>query len=97
MLAAFAEAARTLDRDDGSRALTASYRQVAERNAEFLLCELRQENGRLLRTWKRRPELVEGAGEAKLNGYLEDYAYLIKQSSAPGQSPPNAAFCHTST
>jgi uncharacterized protein YyaL (SSP411 family) len=27
-------------------------------------------NGRLLRTWK--------AGEAKLNGYLEDYAYLIE-------------------
>jgi uncharacterized protein YyaL (SSP411 family) len=62
MLAAFAEAARTLDRDD--------YRLVAEHNAEFLLRELRQENGRLLRTWK--------AGEAKLNGYLEDYSYLIE-------------------
>ena len=62
MLAAFAEAARALNRDD--------YRQVAERNAEFLLGELRQENGRLLRSWK--------AGEAKLNGYLEDYAYLIE-------------------
>ncbi len=32
--------------------------------------ELRQENGRLLRTWKQ--------GEAKLNGYLEDYGYLIE-------------------
>jgi uncharacterized protein YyaL (SSP411 family) len=62
MLAAFAEAARVLDRDD--------YRLVAERNADFLLRELRQGNGRLLRTWK--------AGEAKLNGYLEDYAYLIE-------------------
>jgi uncharacterized protein YyaL (SSP411 family) len=62
MLAAFAEAARILNRDD--------YRQVAERNARFLLRELRQENGRLLRTWK--------AGEAKLNGYLEDYSYLIE-------------------
>ncbi len=61
MLAAFAEAARALDRDD--------YRLVAERNADFLLRELRQENGRLPRTWKQ--------GEAKLNGYLEDYAYLI--------------------
>jgi uncharacterized protein YyaL (SSP411 family) len=83
MLATFAEAARVLDRDDGSRALAASYRQVAERNAEFLLRELRQENGRLLRTWKHRPEPVlegpsEGAGEAKLNGYLEDYSYLIE-------------------
>jgi uncharacterized protein YyaL (SSP411 family) len=70
MLAAFAEAARTLNRPD--------YQQVAERNAEFLLRELRQENGQLLRTWKHRPEQGEGAGEAKLNGYLEDYAYLIE-------------------
>jgi uncharacterized protein YyaL (SSP411 family) len=69
MLAAFAEAARALNRED--------YQDVAERNAEFLLRELRQENGRLLRSWKRRPERVEGAGEAKLNGYLEDYSYLI--------------------
>ena len=74
MLAAFAEAARTLNRAD--------YQEVAERNADFLLRELRQENGRLLRTWKRCPERVlegpdEGAGEAKLNGYPEDDAYLI--------------------
>jgi uncharacterized protein YyaL (SSP411 family) len=32
----------------------------------------------LLRTWKARPESAEGAGEAKLNGYLEDYRYLIE-------------------
>jgi uncharacterized protein YyaL (SSP411 family) len=62
MLAAFAEAARALNRDD--------YRQVAERNAAFLLYELRQDNGRLLRNWNN--------GEAKLNGYLEDYSYLIE-------------------
>jgi uncharacterized protein YyaL (SSP411 family) len=62
MLAAFAEAARALNRDD--------YRQVAERDAGFLLRELKQENGRLLRTWK--------GSEAKLNGYLEDYACLIE-------------------
>jgi hypothetical protein len=62
MLAAFAEAARALNRDD--------YREVAEHNADFLLRELKKENGRLLRTWKQ--------GEAKLNGYLEDYAYLIE-------------------
>jgi uncharacterized protein YyaL (SSP411 family) len=78
MLAAFAEAARALDRDDGSRVLAASYRDVAQRNAEFLLAELRQDNGRLLRTWKACPEKGEGAGEAKLNGYLEDYSYLIE-------------------
>ena len=70
MLAAFAEAARALNRDDGSRALAASYRQVAERNADFLLREVRQENGRLLHSWKD--------GDARLNGYLEDYSYLIE-------------------
>jgi uncharacterized protein len=61
MLAAFAEAARALDRDD--------YMAIAERNADFVLRELRTGEGRLLRTWKD--------GEAKLNGYLEDYSYLI--------------------
>ena len=62
MLAAFAEAARILDRDD--------HRGVAESNANFLLRELRHENGRLLHSWKD--------GDARLNGYLEDYAYLIE-------------------
>jgi uncharacterized protein YyaL (SSP411 family) len=61
MLAAFAEAARVLKRDD--------YRAVAARNAAFVLGELRTDDGRLLRTWKN--------SEAKLNGYLVDYAYLI--------------------
>ena len=66
MLAAFAEAARVLKRDD--------YREIAVRNAEFLLRELSPSGGRdasplrLLRTWKE--------GRAKLNGYLEDYADL---------------------
>ncbi len=45
----------------------ADYRAVAVRNAEFLLARLRRD-GRLLRTYK--------GGESKLNGYLEDYAYL---------------------
>jgi len=62
MLAAFAEAARVLDRQD--------YQQVAERNADFLLRELRRPSGRLWHTWK--------AGEAKINGYLEDYTHLIE-------------------
>jgi uncharacterized protein YyaL (SSP411 family) len=62
MLAAFAEAARALDRND--------YQEVAQRNADFLLRELRQKNGRLLHSWKD--------GDARLNGYLEDYAYLIE-------------------
>lgn len=43
------------------------YLQVASKNAHFLLDQLRQ-NGRLLRTYKD--------GRARLNGYLEDYAFL---------------------
>ncbi len=63
MLAAFAEAARALQRED--------YRQIAVRNAEFVLREMGASHGRLLRTWK------DGGG-AKLNGYLEDYTHLIE-------------------
>ncbi len=59
MLRSFAEAARVLGRAD--------YLEVATKNADFLLREMKQ-NGRLLRTHKD--------GESKLNAYLEDYAYL---------------------
>jgi len=62
MLAAFADAARVLDRDD--------YRAIAERNAEFVLAEMRGSDGRLLRSWKDNT--------ARLNGYLEDYANLVE-------------------
>jgi uncharacterized protein YyaL (SSP411 family) len=46
----------------------ADYLKVARNNAAFLLTKLRQD-GRLLRTYRD--------GKAKLNAYLEDYAYLI--------------------
>jgi hypothetical protein len=63
MLRAFADAARALGRED--------YRVAAERNAAFLLDKLVRD-GRVLRTWKAGPE----GGQAKLQGYLEDYAML---------------------
>ena len=66
MLAAFAAAARVLGRDD--------YRQAAEANAAFLLGEVRDERGRLLRTWKDGSE----GGGATLNAYLDDYADLAE-------------------
>jgi uncharacterized protein YyaL (SSP411 family) len=44
------------------------YRAAAVRNAEFLLSRLRRD-GRLLRSYKD--------GQARLNGYLDDYACLI--------------------
>jgi uncharacterized protein len=45
------------------------YLDLAIRNADFLLTRLRRD-GRLLRTYKD--------GESKLNGYHEDYAYVIE-------------------
>jgi uncharacterized protein YyaL (SSP411 family) len=59
MLRSFAFAARVLNRED--------YREVAERNAAFLLDRLRVD-GRLRRSYKD--------GQAKFNGYLEDYAMV---------------------
>jgi hypothetical protein len=61
LLAALAEAGRDLKRPD--------YLEAAVQNAEFLYQTMRTEDGRLLRTWK-------AGSEAKLNAYLEDYAYL---------------------
>ncbi len=58
MLASFAEAAAILERDD--------FLNVARRNAEFVVDNLRRE-GLLLRTYKD--------GQAKLNAYLDDYAF----------------------
>src|SRR6185295_18429253 len=60
MLASFAEAAAVLDRSD--------YLEAAQRNARFVLDNLRRDQ-LLLRTYKD--------GQAKLNAYLEDYAFFI--------------------
>ena len=60
MLAGFAEAAAILKRPD--------YLEVAKKNAQFLLDNLRGDR-LLLRTYKD--------GHAKLNAYLEDYAFFI--------------------
>jgi len=62
MLAALAEAGAVLERTD--------YLDAARACADFLLRELRTEDGRLLRTWKD--------GRAHLAGYLEDHAYLLE-------------------
>jgi uncharacterized protein YyaL (SSP411 family) len=53
---------------EAGRALgRADFVAAARRNAEFLMRDMRRD-GRLLRTWK--------AGQAKLKGYLEDYAMV---------------------
>src|SRR3954454_23443148 len=43
---------------------------AATQCADFVLTRMRDENGRLLRTWKD--------GEGRLNAYLEDHAYLVE-------------------
>ena len=45
------------------------YREAAVRSAHFVLSELSQDNGQLLRTHRD--------GKSHLNAYLEDYSYLI--------------------
>src|SRR5918997_962345 len=61
-ITALAEAGAVLERRD--------YLDAARGCAEFVLGSLRDEDGRLLRTWKD--------GEGRLNAYLEDHAYLLE-------------------
>jgi uncharacterized protein YyaL (SSP411 family) len=61
-IAAFAEAGAVLGRED--------YLDAARACAEFILRDLRDSRGRLLRTYKD--------GEGRLNAYLEDHAFLLE-------------------
>ncbi len=61
-IAALAEAGAVLGRED--------YLDAARRCAEFVLDSLSDESGRLLRTCKD--------GDARLNAYLEDHAFLLE-------------------
>ena len=65
MIAALADSGAVLGGEDG---IDTSRRPIA--CAEFILRDLRDENGRLLRTYND--------GEAKLGGYLEDHAFLLE-------------------
>jgi uncharacterized protein YyaL (SSP411 family) len=62
MLSALAEAGAALGRVD--------YLEAARGCAEFVLRDLRDSHGRLLRTYKD--------GEGRLNAYLEDHAFLLE-------------------
>ena len=61
MIAGLADAGRILKRED--------YIQAASKAAEFVVKELQNKDGRLLRSHAR--------GESKLQGYLDDYAFLV--------------------
>ncbi|HEX3802273.1 MAG TPA: thioredoxin domain-containing protein [Solirubrobacteraceae bacterium] len=62
MVAALADAGAALERED--------YLQAARDCASFLLDELRDSGGNLLRTWKQ--------DRATIPAYLEDHAYLLQ-------------------
>ena len=62
MISALAEAGAVLERPD--------YLEAARGAATFVLDELRDEDARLLRSWKD--------GHGKLNAYLEDHAFLVE-------------------
>jgi uncharacterized protein len=62
MIAALADAGAALGRDD--------YISAAQACADFIDREMRDEQGRLLRTYKD--------GRASLNAYLEDHAFLVE-------------------
>jgi len=62
MISALAEAGAALERAD--------YVDAARTAAAYVLDEMRDSGGRLLRTYN--------AGEAKLNAYLEDHAFLLE-------------------
>jgi uncharacterized protein len=67
---------------EAGRALQrADYLEVARQNAAFLLDQLYQD-GRLLRAWRN--------GQARHNGYLEDYAALILGLLALYQADPQS-------
>ena len=62
MIAALADAGAVLERGD--------YLDAARACADFVLSQMRDDGGRLLRTWKD--------GQGRLNAYLEDHAYLVE-------------------
>jgi uncharacterized protein YyaL (SSP411 family) len=62
MVSALADAGAVLQRDD--------YLEAASACAGFLLAQMRDDRGRMLRTWKD--------GRARLAGYLEDHAFLVE-------------------
>ncbi|MCB0860793.1 MAG: thioredoxin domain-containing protein, partial [Solirubrobacterales bacterium] len=62
MVSALAEAGAVLERPD--------YLEAAHRTADFIWNGMRGTQGNLLRTWRH--------GEARLNAYLEDHAFLLE-------------------
>jgi len=62
MISALADAGAVLGRED--------FLEAARNCADFIWSEMRDRQGNLLRSWRH--------GEARLNGYLEDHAFLLE-------------------
>ncbi len=73
MIAGLALASRAIGKSQPAPAPN-PYVNDAVRAADFVLRNLRTADGRLLRTWSTVPGQP---GAAKLNAYLDDYAYLV--------------------
>ena len=78
MLSALAQAGAALERPD--------YVEAARGCADFILSELRAEDGRLLRTWKD--------GHARIDAYLDDHAFLLEGLLALYEATFEARFYH---
>ncbi len=78
MISALAQAGAVLERQD--------YVQAAVDCAEFVLSELRDGQGRLLRTWKD--------GRGRLAAYLEDHAFLLEALITLYESTFDARWYH---
>jgi uncharacterized protein YyaL (SSP411 family) len=66
MIAGYARAGQVLKEPE--------YIKTAARAADFILAKLKTKKGRLLRTYAARPGK---APRARINGYLDDYAFLV--------------------
>ncbi|NWJ49787.1 MAG: thioredoxin domain-containing protein [Bacteroidetes bacterium] len=76
MLKSFSEASIAFNNDD--------YLKVAERNARFLLTYMSDDHDRLFHSWRN--------GTARINGFLEDYAFAIDAFISLYQATFNLAY-----
>jgi uncharacterized protein YyaL (SSP411 family) len=84
MVCALAEAGAALGEEGGNR-----YLQAAVACAEFLQRDMRDARGRLLRTYND--------GRAKLDGYLEDHAFLLEALIALFEATCEERWFHQAT
>jgi uncharacterized protein YyaL (SSP411 family) len=84
MITALAEAGAALGEADGSR-----YTDAAVTCAEFLHSSMRDQHGRLLRTYNH--------GQAKIEAYLEDHAFLLEALLALFEATCDERWFHQAT